>query len=146
MAREKRNLTLADDVNALLDRVGNASEYISKVVTQRWREWTEALAMLRAAQWSSGELLAACDVLNGYWLVGHGRSGQFVAAELQDGQRLNDICSKWDIAPKTWKLRVLQVAERPEIAIALVTLVEEFWTGNEACEGAIRRERSGDNK
>lgn len=141
MAREKRNLTLPDDVNALLERVGNASDYIAKVVQQRWREWTDALATLSAAGWASGELLAACDVLNGYWLVGHGRSGEFVAAELDDGQRLNDICRKWKISPAKWSERVKQVARQPEIAIALVTIVEEFWAGNEACEAAIRRER-----
>lgn len=140
MARAKRNLTLPEDVNALLERVGNVSEYLAKVITQRWREWTEALATLRAADWTSAELCAACDVLNGYWLVGHGRSGEFVAGELEDGQRLNDICAKWDVSPKKWAQRVQQVATRPEIAIALVTLVEEFWTGNEACEAAIRRE------
>ena len=139
MAREKRNLTLPADVNALLDQVGNASEYLASVLGQRWQAWTDALATLRGADWSSNEMLAACDVLNGYWLLGHGRSGQFVSVELADAQRLNDICGKWEIPEARWAERCREVHQDSIVAFALVTLVSEFWTGNEACEKAIRR-------
>lgn len=139
MAKQKRNLSVSDDVDQLLDRVGNASEYVDRVVRARWREWTEALDLLVQSGWVRAEILAACDALNGYWMIGSGKSGAFIAAELEDAERLNKLCAKWDLAPERWAQCYGEIGRSQPLAHALTIVVEEFWTGNEAIEAAIAK-------
>jgi hypothetical protein len=133
-------MTLPEDVDALLDRVGNASEYVSRIVVQRWELWMTALATLRSAGWTSSEMLAACDALNGHWMLEQARRPEFLADELSDAQRLNNVCDKWDVPPKRWTSRVKSLRDSDDMSAALIVLSREYWCGNEACLVAIRRD------
>lgn len=140
MPSMRRNFTLSASVHELLTRTENASGYLDHVVQERWRAWQEALLELQQSGWRAPEILAACDVLNGYWALGAaGRSGQAVALELHDGAQLNGICEKWDVSPERWATRIKTLSESDLHAAALLTVVSEFWAGNAACDAAIRR-------
>lgn len=140
MVRARRVMSLPDDVDALLDRVGNASEYISRIVTDRWELWLTALNRLVANGWTSNELLAACEALNGHWLTDRADRPVLVAAELREAQQQRRLCEKWNVSPKRWSGRVGLVRASDQMADALVVLAHEFWSGNAACEMAIRRD------
>ena len=130
--RARRNFTLDPDADALLGRVGNASEYLSRTVMRRSRQWTSALDLLRSEGWSSAELLAACEALNGYWLAGRAAHGGYLATVLDDG--LSDAGGRSTI----WRNRFKQLETDAGLATALAILVDEFWSGNAACEAAVR--------
>ncbi len=138
MAKPRRNLTLDADVDELLGRVGNASDYLSRVIRERWREWTDALATLAARGWTRSEIYAACDALNGTWLVGPSRSPQAIALELHDAARFGAL-ERHGANADTWGARVREVAESHEVTHALVAVVTEFWFSNAALESMLER-------
>ena len=140
--RSKRMISLDPSVDALLTQVGarGASAYVERAVTERWREWTSALSLLMAAGWRRGEILSACDALNGTWLHDSvARSPQAVALELADYASISGLRPELDVSPERWAERVRQVGESWELSLALTALATEWWTGNEACERAVER-------
>lgn len=140
--RARKNFTLSQETLGLLAHLGNASEYVERIVLERWREWQNALAVCVGHEMTSSELLACCDVLNGHHLLaytGIDTGNQGIALELHDGQRLNGTAEKWEIDPGRWGALVQRVARTPALAEAISTVATEFWAGNEACETAIRR-------
>ncbi len=130
--RARRNITLDRDAEALLGRVGNASEYLSRTITRRWRQWTSAVELLRSAGWSGPELLVACEILNGYWLAGNAAHGAYLASVLDAG------VAKVSLKGAAWKSRSAALAKDAGQAAALAIVVDEYWSGNAACEAAVR--------
>ncbi len=131
--RARRNIALDLGAEALLGRVGNASQYLSRTITRRSRQWTSALELLRAAGWSGPELVVACEILNGYWLAGESADGVYLASALRTGvDRTVSGKSAW------WRKRCQALAAYPGEATALAILVDEFSSGNVACETAVR--------
>ena len=142
--RERKNFTLAAETLGLLDQVGNASAYVERVILDRWREWQQALGLLAEDGLTTGEILACCDILNGYYdliSIGDGLAGRAasVALELHDGQALSRTAQKHGCDLERWRLLVQRVRESQALAGAILTVSREFWAGNEAAEAAIRR-------
>lgn len=138
-SRRRTNLSLDAGTRDLLDRVGNASEYISRTIQDRWQSWQESLHVLREGGWRRPEVFAVCDTLNGVWMFGQYRSPGSVAMELEDAERLNGICAKWELDPAAWRARIREVADDWPLTLALLDVVAEFWRDNRACEQAIER-------
>ncbi len=130
--RHKRNISLDPDAEALLGRVGNASEYLSRTIMRRSRQWTSALDLLRSAGWTGTELVVACEALNGYWLSGNAVHGAYLVEVLEDG------LGEAEVKKTSWKIQLGALADDPGQAAALADLVDEFWSGNAACEAAVR--------
>lgn len=128
-SRARRNVSLDHDAEALLARVGNASEYLSRTITRRWKQWTGAVELLRSAGWTPAQIFVACEILNGYWLVGNTAHGAYLAGILR---------SEVTGAPKTWKQRVDAIAKDAGQATALAIVVDEYWSGNADCKAAVR--------
>jgi hypothetical protein len=140
MARTKASFTLDPTTVEILREAGNQSAYLDSVVTRAAREWQEALDTLVSGGWTSAEILAACDALNGVWMVGApNASGGGIALELHDAQRLTAIATKWELTADRWATRVDLVDRIPVVAWAVRTIAVEFWAPNEAVERAIRR-------
>jgi|JI10StandDraft_1071094.scaffolds.fasta_scaffold627641_2 hypothetical protein len=139
MARDRRTYSLDPSSATLLEQLGNASEYLSRVVQQRWSAWIDALDLLRVEGWTRPEIFAAIDALNGTWLVGAAaRSSQGIAPELLDFAALHGGAAKWEVTD-TWSDRVRAVAGSREIADAVVTIACESWAGNTVLDQAIER-------
>ena len=108
------------------------------------RDVVQALETVRLAGWHRADILAACDALNGYWLVGQmgggGGSGPALAMELHDAAVLGDLPAKWEVNGDRWAEMVAQLREDPPgLARSLLVVVEEFWGGNAYVERAIER-------
>ena len=138
---QRLNITVDDSTSGLLGQVGEKrqSGYISRLVQDAWQRWQDGLGTLAQSGWKAPEILAACDALNGLWLVGMYRSPGSVAMELQDDAQLNGLCEKWDISPDRWGDLITQLRDSWPLMIALCDVSAEFWRDNAACEAAIRR-------
>lgn len=135
-SRSRRNVTLDPDAEALLGRVGNASEYLSRTITRRSMQWTAALEILRAAGWGGPELVVACEALNGYWLGGNAADGAYLAAVLDAG------VTGASLQGSLWRKRGQALEKDSGLAAAMAVLVDEFWSGNVACQAAVRATRA----
>lgn len=118
----------------MLNVVGNASDYVDRLVRARWREWTSALDVLSGAGWRSRDILAACHALNGRQL--YGRDARSLAAELQAADQAR---AALELTSARWEYVTMQLANTPGAGSALVTLVSEYWCGNAQCHAAIGR-------
>lgn len=134
----RRNFSLDDDAAALLSRLDNASHYVSALVRDAWRRWQQAHEALRRAGWDGPALCAACDALNGTWLL-EPRLAGVMSLELHDAQRLSDVCGKWGVDPRRWA--ELHDGLRDDLAIALRAIVTEFWAGNTELELLLQEGR-----
>lgn len=130
--RHRRNVILADGAEALLARVGNASDYISRTITRRSMQWTAAIHLLREAGWSGTELTVACEALNGYWLAGNAVDGAFLATVLDE-----EVASA-KLQGAMWRKRSQSLRKDTGLAHALTVVVDEFGSGNAACQAAVR--------
>lgn len=140
MSQVRKNLSLDPATAAILDGVENASDYVDRLVLGRERLWRDAIGIATAENLGGPVLLAACDALNGYAMSSMlSRTQDALAFELHDAEELNGVCAKHGVKPNAWGNLVKLVRERPEVAGALLVLVEEFWAGNAACERAMRR-------
>jgi hypothetical protein len=142
VARTRRTFTLEDEAHAVLDRLGNYSDYVNKLVLQHGRDWTEALAMLVEHGWQSAEILAACDALRGYGFANAGRDGRFLAEQLERVQELEGCFTKREVSTQRRQRCLKQLVDDHAVAHALATLVREYSVPNEACQQAIRQVRS----
>lgn len=136
--RARRTFTLDPETFALLQRVGNYSEYANKVFLQHARQWTEGLAVLRERGWRSDEVLAACDALAGYSSLLMSERCAFVSAELE---RIEGVRKEFALRQVSSQRRTRcfdQVRNDPIVASALLFVVHEFWLENEDCRHAIR--------
>lgn len=141
-AKRKVMLSLDADVVQLLDRTGNRSAYVEHVVRESWQAWQAALDLLVSQGWHREELHAACEALNGLWMIPYEDRvpmGSSIALELYDAQRLNGTADKHGVAPRVWEARTTQVRTDERIARALRVVVTEWWSGNAACEAAVAR-------
>ena len=126
-------LRLEPDAQAILDESAGArgqpgpgkARLVSDLLRGHRRRCVAAMATLE--DWSSGELCAAMEALNGLWSMGG--SMPIVAAELHDAERLNGTASRWDAAER-WPERCQQ-ARHPEVRRALLDLAEAFWSGDQ---------------
>jgi len=141
MARERgrRTFTLEDEAHALLDGVGNISEYVGKLILQHGRDWTESLARLRECGWQAEEILAACEALQGYGLSNFGRNGAFLAEELERLEQVSACFASRDVAAVRRRWCLKQLATDFAVAHALVTVAREYNLPNENCKAAVRR-------
>lgn len=136
MPKHRVQITLSPDVINLLEQVGGSrSEYLDIAVRERWRAWQEGLGLLAEVGWSRAEVLACCDVLNGSVIT----QPQEVALDLQSATTHDELVSRRGLDASRWRQRVTEVSKRQEVAAALLTVVREYWTGNQACAAAIDR-------
>jgi hypothetical protein len=136
--RSRRTFTLDPEAFALLQRVGNYSEYANKLFLQHARQWSEGLAILRDRGWRADEILAACDALAGYSLSISSTGGTFVAEELERIEQTRREFALREISSQRRARCFDQVRTDPLVAQALVLVVREFWLENEDCRSAIR--------
>ena len=120
----------------LLGRVGNASRYLDAVVGQRWQDWQWALRTAQDSGWSTAEILATCDALNGTFHEGPMPS-TWLQAELADATSLNGLDAKWAIEPKAWKAKLKTLAGNEQLSHALWTVAREFWAQNDELERRV---------
>jgi hypothetical protein len=137
--RIRKTFSLEVAAITVLERVGNYSDYVSKLVIQHAADWSEALARLRAAGWQPEEILAACDALGGHGLASTGRSGTWLAQELARREDEEGLFRQREVPAPRRRACLTQLAEDAELAHALATVVREHWLGNEDCQRAIRR-------
>lgn len=107
-------------------------DYLRALVDRAEAELGTAWGILRAAGWARSELLAACDVLNGWDLVAPSLAepDAGLALELHDAARLNETHRKWDVSAGRWADLVRAVADDRRVQYALRVLAREFWAGN----------------
>jgi hypothetical protein len=109
----KRNLSLSDDASAVLTTVGNASAYVSRVVTERYNLTQGSLAVLRTCGVLKRHVVAACEILRGsQWLT----SPQLVNILIEAGL--------------TGLAKVISDSELAALALRHVT--QEYHSGNES--------------
>jgi len=145
-----KNLSLSAEVLGLLEQVGErkATEYVERLVRDRWQEWQDALGLLIGEDMTTNEIIACCDILNGHYHVAGTDPGQSVSLSLHDGQALDRTAQKHGCDLERWRLLVLRVREFRGLGEAILTVSREFWSDNEACNAAIRRvdrARAGSN-
>lgn len=141
METESITLTLNPETVALLRSTGNPSEYLDRIVRDRAESWQESLNQLAGAGWTTAEVRAACDALNGTWLRGFMRGPAAISLELHDAQSLNGTAEHHGADPKRWEERVDQIGSDACLTAALLDVVAEFWSNNAACDRAIRELR-----
>jgi hypothetical protein len=134
----RRNITLTPAADALLDNVGNASAYLTRLVEQHHRAWQEALRYLLASGWQHVDVVAACSALNGVLVTLGFDVRDEVALSLDDSARLEGILQNSGASPDTWAERVASAQRDVSTARALVALAEEFWAGNLALHRALK--------
>lgn len=130
----RKHFMLSDQTLGLLGRVKNASGYIDQLVSTTWTRTQQALLALQGGGWKPEEILAACDVLNGSWLLV--QNPTWNGASMADG---SEYAEKWGIDGVRWKELSEMVLTRVEIAFALDLVVAEFWAGNNHLEALIRK-------
>lgn len=136
--RARRTFTIDHETLALLQRVGNYSDYANKLILHQARMWTEGLALLCERGWRSEEILAACDALAGYSQSIASAGGTFVSDELERKEQLHrDFALRQVSSPRRSKC-FEQVRADPIVAVALMAVVREYWLENEDCRQAIR--------
>jgi hypothetical protein len=137
-------LTLDEPARSILEEQDNASAYVAELVESAERRWRGHLVYLRTQGWTGRELLAVCDVLNGYAQLGEFGSpgldgGAGVALEMSDAQRLNGIAEKWDVAPGRWEDLVRQASSEAAVGRALSDIAAEFWRHSSRLERALEQ-------
>lgn len=116
---------------------------IQKIIGDSAMGPIDDLALLESVGWSRPYICAACDILNGTWLMPyHGPGG--VRIELWEGERIalegaaevglegGGIVEKHGGDPAAWK--PLLEALNDETARALTRIVTEFWRGHRVVE------------
>lgn len=139
MNRVRKTFTLESAAGAVLERVGNYSDYVSKLVLQHAADWTESLALLRRAGWQPAEILAACDALCGHGLSNAGRSGPWIAAELARRDDESGVFRERHVLAARRRACLQQLTEDPELAHGLATVVREYGLGNKDCQQAVQQ-------
>ncbi|MFQ5425911.1 MAG: hypothetical protein ACE5EV_02400, partial [Gaiellales bacterium] len=109
------------------------------LVRQHAREWQESLELLRHAGWQREEILAACDALNGLWLIAGMSAASQVSTSLADSAALERLVERHDTGPVTWDGLVRGIAESEPLARALLCVVTEWWAGNGVLQRALER-------
>lgn len=135
--RPLRRFSLDPQTIGILDRVGNASAYVDRVVIERHREWVEALDYLEREGWHAAELHAAFDLLNGSLLAAD-QPHVWLSASLEDGGSA-ELLDRWGVSRRVWSARWRQVGQSETLARALWYVVREFWAGNEELGTRIKR-------
>lgn len=133
----RRNITLTPAADALLDNVGNASAYLTRLVEQHQRAWQEALRYLLAAGWTRPDILTAAAALNGHLVTLGIDLRDEVALALADLPRIDGVMAINGANLETWPARVADVRREQAIARAVLVLADEFWAGNGACARAL---------
>jgi hypothetical protein len=141
MASTKKTLSLDVHAAAALERVGNVSDYVSRIVQASHHRWNDALGNLVGAGWTRGEILVGIHALNGILLYGPHRNPNAIRHYLQDPIRIPPIMEDAGVDPTSWasKLAALQDPERFYVGQSLANLAEEYWTRNEEIPRAIER-------
>jgi hypothetical protein len=135
--RDRRTITLGIEANQILSRLDNQSAYVDSLVRQHAREWTEALALLRAKHWANDEIVAACEALVGYSLQAWSRGGEFVALELERVQKRSQIFTAHEVVAARRARLFEQLREDQSVAWALATLAREFHLPNDELRSAL---------
>jgi len=135
--RDRRTISLSPESNQILDRLGNHSSYIDKVVQQHARDWTEALALLRSKQWLNEEVVAACDALTGYALATWSRGGEFLARELERQQERTRVFTLHEVVTARRARLFRQLREDPGVPWALATVCREYHLPNDDLRHAL---------
>ena len=136
--RARRTFTLDHETFALLQRVGNYSDYANKLFLQHARLWTEGLAVLCERGWRSEEILAACDALAGYSQAVAADGGGFLSDELERLEQTHKEFAKRQVSAQRRARCFDQIRTDPLLAAALLCVVREYWLENEDCRQAIR--------
>jgi hypothetical protein len=132
--KQPKSFRLSAEAAGILDRVDNTTKYIEAIVRARNQRVLRSLAVLRSAGWTGPEMLACCDVLNGWWQLCS--IPRWHGASIADG---TVYAEKWGIGPERWAELARQVSESESVAYALHEIVSEFWCGNTAIEEAIKK-------
>jgi hypothetical protein len=134
----RRNITLTASADALLDNVGNASAYLTRLIEQHHRMWQEALRYLLATGWNHEDVVAACAAMNGHYITWAFDIRGEVALSLDDAARLDGILKNSGANADTWAERVASVQRDVATARSVLALTEEFWAGNAALHRALK--------
>jgi len=114
--KKKINYTLPTHVIARLRETGNASRYISRILDDRWRAWTDAVTQLARAGWSGGQILAACARLVDAGLV---EPGEQIVLRVQRALayfRPSSLPRTWTAAPSETDAYSLVLCAREHLA------------------------------
>jgi hypothetical protein len=138
MPDDRLNITVDPAVAALLRSTGNASGYIEQVVRDRWHDWQYGLVLLQHVGWSTSEIGAAAEMLNGVLANRTLAATITVPAELGHPQRIESAIKKHELIRARWIKRIEQCSDEV-VAHAVIAVVREFWTHNAAFEEALAR-------
>lgn len=126
----RRLLVVTPEVDALLARVGNASEYVCALVRDASDAWRAGLSRLRECGWDRHEILAACEALSRLQWIPF--SPDWIAAQLSDVESVVADAAEW-------RTRVKEVSQDEALTRALLLVAAEYWRGNRDLEQAIDR-------
>ena len=139
MEKQKLTLNMDPGIVDLLHRAAGdrgIGDYLSLLIADSWRDWQESLDHLTSSGWSTEELLAACDALNGKLIVARRDLGPQLAATMEDAAIIDGIAKKYNVGD-TWRDRCAQVRSDNTIARALLTVAQEFWRSNRLVARAL---------
>lgn len=138
MAKKRINLTLDEGACALLEEVGNGSDYIEKLIGRHHSEWTGALFHIRSLGWRDQEILGVVDLSNGYHPPGAQLAPGMARVMAEDAEG-RGVLARRGIDCDRWHTHAAEVRARPELAQALWILGQEYWFGNMALRQELGR-------
>lgn len=124
------SLELREDVSALIKQAGGprgGGDYISHVVTTRYRLWRDSYQALRAARWNTPQILTACDAFNGFLLVG-APTAEVLRGELEDHAHFSNAIERFGLDADAWRERLESLDANTAYALWAVT--NEVLAGN----------------
>lgn len=134
----QKNLGLSQDAAALLENQTSKGDMVSRLIVGHRARWDAALRHLTGQGWSGAAISAACDILNGVWLLHpYYIQPSFLAVELADGEAINRTASKWGVTPEQWATMLSGIDD--ETAAAIMAVVVAFWCGDDELERRLRR-------
>ncbi|MEL6196015.1 MAG: hypothetical protein AAFQ77_03065 [Myxococcota bacterium] len=124
------SLEVREEVSALIKRAGGprgAGDYVSQIVTARYRLWKDSYLLLKAAGWTTPQILAAIDAFHGFMLQG-APTAEVLAGELEDYVESSDAIDRLGLDEEVYRERVESL--NPDTAYALWAVVTEVLAGN----------------
>ncbi len=144
--RVRRNVSLTEDVEDMLKRVGtgNISNYVNQVIRDRWQEWQGAFFDLLSEGWTKNEIWAAC--MEHALIINKRRTATVhLCTDGQLSEEGMEFVQRYDLHPEHWHKQLLSIKENMISSNGKISTDERLWwvvreylAGNEELEKKLR--------
>lgn len=122
MSKSRFNLYLSDHARAWAGETGNASAYISELLSLARADFLHSYGYL-AARFSRPAIMAVMDVLNGHLFTVGMAADSEIRMSLDDSE---EVRRKWGVSAEEWtRLLTMDLGS----AMAFRCVAREFWAG-----------------